>query len=122
MNEAFIKALKWGVMVVFVIAGIYGLAAAGEKDDFRYIMATVLSFGAVSLMFRNWSELPGKIMAFSALLVVILAVIARDEILSYYFYRISDQIWPLGYYQSWAVLAMTLGVITMTFIFKKFDD
>lgn len=122
MSESFIKALKWGVLVSLVICGIYGLSASGAKEDFRYIMVTVLSFGAVSLMFRNWSELPGKIMAFSAVIAAVLAFLAQDAYVPFYYYTITEKIWIFSFFQSWALLVMTLGVVIMTYIFWKFDD
>lgn len=121
MSESFIKALKWGVMVVFVIGGIYGLATAGEKDDFRYIMVTVLSFGAVSLMFKNWSELPGKIMVYSVVVVIALAFVAQDTYVPFWFFMTTEKVWTLNFYQTWGALVMSIGAIVMTFVFKKFD-
>ena len=122
MSDAFIKSLKWGFLVSLVIAGIYGLAASGAKEDFRYIMVTVLSFGAVSLMFRNWRDLPGKIMAVSAAVAAFLAFLAQPDYLSYYYFMMTDQEWFLSFYQSWAALVMTLGVLIMTVVFWKFDN
>lgn len=122
MSEALIKAMKWCFLVVLAIGGIYGLAEAGEQEDFRYIMITVLTFGAISLMFRNWRDLPGKIMAFSGVLAFSLAFLANDSFAPYAYYSLTGNMLDLGYYQIWALLVCSVGYLVMAFVFWKFDD
>lgn len=70
MGTAFVKSLKWCLLMVFAIGGIYGLSETSRLEDVRYIMISMLCFGSVYMLFRTWSELSGKIMIYSLCIVV----------------------------------------------------
>lgn len=97
---------------------------ASTKEDFRYIMLGVICYGMVYLMFRVWSELPGKIMLYSAAIVVALAFLAQMEYAPFWLYELSgfNIAGVFGYFRIWASLVATVGLVLMVFVFYKFDD
>ena len=122
MGSAFIKAIKWAVLFVFVIGGIYGLVTASEQSDIKPVMISVLCFGSVYMMFKSWSDLPGKVMIASAVVVVILAFFAQDQYVPYWVYRYTGENLQWGFYQIWAALVASIGTLVMVIVFLKFGD
>ena len=123
MGAAVIKSIKWVVLNLCVIGGIYGLVAASNGNDVKPLMISVLCFGAVYMMFKLWSELPGKLMIASVVIVAGLAVFAQPQFVPQWLYLYADiNIVKLGFYQTWAGLVASIGFLIMSVVFWKFDD
>lgn len=124
MGDAFIKSLKWCLLIVFAIGGVYGFSEAGRLEDARYIMISVLSFGMVYMLFRTWSELSGKIMVYSLCIVAGLCFVSQEQYAPFWFYYYTDfdvtEI--MGFFRVWATLVVTAGLLMMTAVFYKFDN
>ena len=124
MSDAFIKSLKWCLLMVFAIGGVYGFSEAGRLEDARYIMISVLSFGAVYMLFQTWSELPGKIMVYSLCIVLGLGVLAQDQYAPFllYYYTDFDVTEMMGFFRVWTALVVSVGLFLMMLVFYKFDN
>lgn len=122
MGAAILKSMKWVVLNICVIGGIYGLVAASNGNDVKPLMISVLCFGAVYMMFKLWSELPGKIMIASVVILAALAFLAQPQLAPYWLYIYSGVVIKAGFYMTWAGLVASVGLIIMTAVFWKFDD
>ena len=123
MGGAFLKALKWSTIVVFMIGGLWGMYHASIISDFRFMMVSVLCFGAVYLVYRKWSDMPLKIMLSSMVLIGILGALAQPQYAPLFLYIGTGYELPFeGFFKTWAALVATIGTVLMTLIFWKFDD
>lgn len=123
MGAAFLKALKWSFIVVSMIGGLWGLYHASVISDFRFMMVSVLCFGAVYLVYRRWTDMPLKLMLSSMVLIGILGAIAQPQYAPVWLYIGTGFELPFtGYFKTWAALVATAGTVTMTLVFWKFDD
>ncbi|MFN3701169.1 MAG: hypothetical protein ACK4VI_06570 [Alphaproteobacteria bacterium] len=117
------KSMKWGFLVLMAIIGFWGLSESSRLEDFRYIMASVLAFGVVYLIYRTWADMPYKIMSFSAALIAILAFFAQADYFPVWYLSAAEQPFPIeGYFKIWSILIFTIGCPIMTVVFYKFDD
>lgn len=124
MVSSFIKSLKWCFLVVFAIGGLYGFSEAGRLEDVRYLMISTLCFGMVYMLFKTWSELPGKIMVYSLCIVLTLGFVSQQQYAPFwlYYYADMDVTAIMGFFRVWAALVFTAGLLLMTLVFYKFDD
>jgi hypothetical protein len=122
MGGAFLKALKWSIIVVLMIGGLWGLYHASIVSDFRFIMVSVLCFGAVYLVYRKWSDMPLKVMLGSMALIGLLGAMAQPQYAPLLLFIGTGYELPFeGFFKVWAALVATVGTVLMTFVFWKFD-
>jgi len=124
MGNAFVKSLKWCLLIVFTIGGIYGVSETGRLEDVPYLMISLLCFGSVYMLFRTWSELSGKIMVYSLCVVVGLGFLAQEEYVPYWIFNYGDIdiTAMMGFFRVWAALTATVGLVIMAVVFYKFDN
>lgn len=123
MGEAIMKAVRWSFLVIFVIGGIWGMHTASVLGDFRYLMATVVFFGVVYIIYKTWGDLHIKVMVGSVLLIVMLGVFAQPQYAPYWYFLATGNEVPFeGYFKTWCALVASVGTIVMSGIFFKYDN
>ncbi len=122
MGDAFLKAVKWSILVVLGIGGFYFFTQSSKYEDIRYMMPGVLCFGAVYTMFKVWSGLNMQALLYSCGIIIALAFLAQDKYIPYWLYNFGQIYWDYGYFESWAALIGTVGLFSMTIVFYYYND
>lgn len=119
MSEAFLKSLKWYVMVFIVLIGITCFTIAETYDTVKPVMPGMLCFGAVYVMSSFWTEFRGKVLLFSVITFIGLAFASRYVPDLGFILLGWDQDWFTPFWTRAGTVAA--GIPVMTFIFHKYD-
>lgn len=125
MSEAFLKALKWYILVLFAVIGTSAFMIMDKSGSIRPLMVGILSYGVVYIMSYFWKEFRRKLLFMSIMVFLGLTGVAAymPDIL-YIFFGVD----PLSFdmedsydiYYLWAG-TMMIGIFPMMFIFHKYD-
>lgn len=120
MSEAFLKAFRWYIIMLFVIIGTSAFIMADESKSVRPIMIGILGYGAVYIMSVFWKDLRGKLLFASFAVFLALSVVARftPEIM-YILFAYNPAIFDP--YYTWAATVGVLGIPIMTIVFYRMD-
>lgn len=120
MSEAFLKALKWFVLVGFVIAGTAAFQISGETGSNKPIILGVLSYGVVYIMSYFWNEFRGKTLLWSMIIFFVLTFASSYTPDAMFVLFDLDQGYFEKYY-TWVGTVGVLGVPAMALVFYKYD-
>lgn len=126
MSEAFLKALKWYILVLFAIIGTSAFIIMDESGSIRPLMVGILSYGIVYIMSYFWKEFRRKLLFLSIMVFLGLTGVAAymPDILYVLFgvdpltYNLQGDSYDV--YYLWAG-TLIIGILPMTFIFHKYD-
>lgn len=120
MLDGFLKALKWFVIVVFIICGLAAFTIADAHESIRPVLPGILCFGVAFIMSFKWRDMPGKIIIISV--VSVLAVGLATPYAPMLFYLLTGIDIFLNFFVLWVALVFLICVPLMTVVFIKFDD
>jgi len=119
MYAAFLKSLRWYIMVVFVIIGTAALIIADERDTVRPVIIAVFSYGVVYIMSVFWKEFRDKILFYSAAVFLALTFLSKfTPIALYILFGYAPE--TINQYYAWAG-TVALGMPMMTIVFYRLD-
>lgn len=120
MSEAFLKALKWYVLVFSVIVGASAFIISDQTGSVKPIMLGVLGFGVAYIMSYFWTEFREKLLFLSILTFVglsFLAPYAPDALYVLFGYKMI----VYNPYYMWAATVAVLGIPIMWVVFYFYD-
>ncbi|PCI57038.1 MAG: hypothetical protein COB36_01860 [Alphaproteobacteria bacterium] len=120
MSEAFLKALKWYILVGCAIIGTSAFIISENSGSVRPILIGVLSYGVVYIMSFFWKEFRRKLLLLSIIVFLVLSFLSpKIPIWAYILFNYN----PAAFdpYVTWAATVGILGIPIMMFIFKKYD-
>lgn len=120
MSEAFLKAVKWLVLVQCAIAGTTAFIISNANGSIAPIMVGILSYGVVYVMSYFWKEFRDKLLLIS--IGLFLALTYASKFVPEAMFVLLG--WPMeGYNEfiNWAVTVGLFGVPIMTLAFYKYD-
>ncbi len=120
MRASFVKALKWFLVVVLVIAGIGLLHTADQAKSMKLILPAILCLGAAFVAGTMWKDLRKRILFISIVLVLGLAYAAQYFDTLVYIALAKDI--ETNYFMAWSALVFAAGVPFMTAAFYKYGD
>ena len=115
MAYLFVKVLKWFVSVSFFILGIYLLRQTTENDDIRPLILVIFSLGVVYWMSKETYEASKKVFLIGLGVVLLAGVAARLLVWP----MLMDADVYIGYYMTWELCALAVGIPVMTYVFWK---
>lgn len=119
MSEAFLKALKWYIMVGFCIIGTSAFIIMDKTGSIKPLMIGVMSYGVVYIMTFFWTEFRRRLLLLS-IIVFLVFTFASPYVpdLMFVFFNFN----PDGFnpYYTWGG-TMVLGIPFMALIFYKYD-
>jgi len=120
MSEAFLKAVKWLVLVECVVVGSAGFIISNATGSIAPIMIGILAYGVVYVMSFFWKEFRDKLLLISIILFLVLSYASNyvPEMLYVAFG------WPMEGYNEFYLWGTTVGIIGvpfMTLAFYKYD-
>ena len=120
MSEAFLKALKWYVLVICVIVGASAFIISDQTGSIKPVMIGVLGFGVAYVMSYFWSEFREKLLFFS--IVVFLGLsFATSYVPDALFILFAYKMPPTNPYFLWAMTTGVAGIPIMTVVFYFYD-
>ncbi|PCJ02699.1 MAG: hypothetical protein COB14_01695 [Alphaproteobacteria bacterium] len=120
MSEAFLKALKWYILVGCAIIGTSAFIISDNTGSTKPMIIGVLGYGVVYIMSYFWKEFRQKLLLYSIIVFLALSFLSpKIPIWMYIFFNYN----PASFdpYFTWAATVGVLGIPIMTFIFKKYD-
>ncbi len=121
MSEAFLKALKWYILVFCVIVGASAFIVSNNTGSVKPIMLGVLGFGVAYVMSYFWKEFRDKLLLGSILTFVALSFFAPYAADALYILVGSKALYYANPYFVWAGVVGALGVPIMTAVFYFYD-
>lgn len=120
MSEAFLKAIKWLILVECAICGTTAFIVSDATGSVAPIMVGVLAYGVVYIMSYFWKEFRDKLLLISISVFLVLTYVSGyvDQIM---FILLG---WPMeGYneYLNWGAMVGIVGLPIMTLVFYKLD-
>lgn len=120
MSEAFLKAIKWYIMMGFIMMGTTAFILADERGSVKPVMIGIMGYGAVYIMSIFWKEFRGKLLFSSLFVFLLLSFVApfvpdAMYILFAYPQHIFDPYW------TWAATVGALGIPVMILVFYRYD-
>lgn len=120
MSEAFLKAVKWFVLVECVVAGSTAFIISNKMGSIAPIMIGILAYGVVYVMSYFWKEFRDKLLLIS--IVLFLGLTYASQYVPAALYIAFG--WPMVGYNEFVVWGATVGIIglpIMTIAFYKLD-
>lgn len=120
MAEAFLKALKWYILVGCAIIGTSAFIISDNTGSVRPVLIGILSYGVVYIMSFFWKEFRRKLLLYSIVVFLALSFLSpKMPIIMYILFNYN----PASFdpYYTWGATVGILGIPIMMFIFKKFD-
>jgi hypothetical protein len=119
MNSPIFKALKWYIIVCFIICGFYCIFLSQQYDSVRPVMPAVLCFGMAYIVSFSWREFRKKVLFHSVASVIAAAFVARFGWVYLYMLTGIDAIITMNGFMLWAILVLVACVPFMAYIFHK---
>lgn len=120
MQHLFLSAVRWYIVVAFVIAGVGTLQLADTSGSIKPVFPGLVCLGAAFVLGTAWKDLRRKILFITIVLVVALAY-AAQFMTSIIFILTGTEMY-LNYFFGWAVLTLIVGFPAMMLIFYKYGD
>ena len=115
MAHIFVNTLKWLISVSFFILGVFSLRWAMADNTVSPMFVVVFSFGIVYWMSKTTYEASKKLFL-TGLGVVLVAGLASRWIVWPY---ITLDLYGLGYYMTWELCTLVVGIPVMGYLFWK---
>ncbi|MGH1377487.1 MAG: hypothetical protein ACRBB3_01575 [Alphaproteobacteria bacterium] len=120
MSEAFLKALKWYILVGSAIVGTSAFIIANNSNSVRPVLIGVISYGVVYIMSYFWKEFRDKLLLYSIIVFLVLSFFsAKVPVFLYILFGFPMSLFDPHY--TWAGTVAVLGIPIMTYIFNKYD-
>lgn len=120
MSEAFLKALKWYILVGCAIIGTSAFIIADNSGSVRPVIIGVICYGVVYIMSYFWREFRDKLLLYSIVVFLSLSFFsAKVPVVLYILFGFPMTLFDPHY--TWAGTVGVLGIPIMTYIFKKYD-
>ncbi|MBP7721526.1 MAG: hypothetical protein KA155_03225 [Alphaproteobacteria bacterium] len=120
MQHLFLSALRWYIVVAFVIAGIGTLQLADTSGSIKPVFPGLVCLGAAFVLGTAWKDLRRKIMFITIVLVAVLAYAA--QYMSSIIFVLTGTAVELNYFFGWALLTLAVGFPVMMLVFRKYGD
>jgi len=115
MVQLFINTLKWVTSTSFFILGVYCLRLATDEGTIKPIILVIFSFGIVYWMSHSTYEASKKVFLTGLALVLAVGLATRF----YIWPLLLSYDWDIGYYMSWGLSTIVLGIPIMGVVFWK---
>ncbi|MGH1376339.1 MAG: hypothetical protein ACRBCK_08325 [Alphaproteobacteria bacterium] len=120
MSEAFLKAVKWYVLVACAITGTSAFIIADKSGSVKPVIFGVVTYGIVYIMSYFWTEFRGKLLLFSILVFIVLTFASSYvPIAMYVLFAMPPELFDP--YYTWGATVGVLGVPAMTLVFHRYD-
>jgi hypothetical protein len=120
MQELFLKALRWYIIVVFSIGGLAALHIADVQDSIKPVMPAIFCLGLAFVLSMAWKEIRRKVLFFTLVLCVALAYIA--QFLPDIIYVLSGREMIMNYFVAWVALVTIVGFPVIMYVYHRFGD
>ncbi len=119
MSEAFLKSLRWYILVLFVIVGTAALIIADERDTVRPVIIAVFAYGIVYVMSVFWKEFRGKLLFYSVAVFLVFTILSKFTPMALYILFGYDMA-SIDPYYAWAG-TVAFGIPDMMVVFHRLD-
>ena len=108
--ENFTKAFKWCVAIVFLILGLGAILYFRDMHSTIHLFLALCSFGMALFLSKSWFNTEKTILLWGGVSAVIaLGITIYVPIVS-------------GFYLTWAIWSVAVGLPFMTLVFRKYGD
>ncbi len=120
MSEAFLKAIKWYILVGCAIIGTSAFIISDNTGSIKPVMIGVLGFGVVYIMAHFWREFRGKLLLYSILVFIALSFASPYMPYALYILFAAN---PMAFnpFYIWGATVGVFGIPIMTLVFYKYD-
>lgn len=120
MRDAFIRALKWFGVVIFLIGGIGLLHWGDSADSIRPILPAILCLGMAYILGTAFKDLRRRVLLISMIFVTAMAFASQyvDTVV----YVVTGTQMYVNFFYGWTALTFVAGVPFMTYVFYKYGD
>lgn len=120
MQHLFLSALRWYIVVAFVIAGIGTLQLADTSGSIKPVFPGLVCLGFAFILGTAWKDLRRKILFITIVFVVALAYVA--QYMTSIIFILTGTAMELNYFFGWALLTLVAGFPVMMLVFRKYGD
>ena len=120
MSEAFLKAVKWYVLVACAIIGTSAFMIADQSGSVKPVILGILTYGVVYIMSYFWTEFRGKLLLLSILVFVALTFLSAYVPLGMYI-LFAYPMELFDPYYTWGLTVGVVGIPVMMLVFHKYD-
>ncbi len=120
MSDAFLKAVKWYVLVACAIIGTSAFMIADQSGSVKPVIIGIVTYGVVYIMSYFWTEFRGKLLLASIVVFVLLTFASPYvPLVMYILFAIPPELFDP--YYTWGVTVGALGIPIMVLVFYRYD-